>query len=177
VLDGFYIVSYGLAIFVLNLLLGFLSPRVDPDFASLGVDDDDDDASVGLPTTDKGHHHHSHAHQNHSHSHAHPHDDASSSSSLSSSGDVEFKPFIRRLPEFKFWLAVTRAVLLSIVLTFFPFLDIPVFWPILVVYFFALFFVTMRKQIQHMLKHKYIPFSFGKPTFSSQQSAAPRRAD
>jgi hypothetical protein len=37
----------------------------------------------------------------------------------------------------------------------------PVFWPILVLYFCMLFFVTMRKQIQHMIKHKYLPFSFG----------------
>ena len=26
----------------------------------------------------------------------------------------------------------------------------------------VLFFVTMRRQIRHMIKHRYIPFSFGK---------------
>lgn len=61
VLRGFYIVSYGLGIYILNLLIGFLSPKVDPELEVL------DGAS--LPTKDSD----------------------------------EFKPFIRRLPEFKFW--------------------------------------------------------------------------
>ena len=40
--------------------------------------------------------------------------------------------------------------------------DIPVFWPILLLYFFVLFFLTMKRQILHMYKHKYVPISFGK---------------
>ena len=36
-LQGFYIVSYGLGIYLLNLVLGFLSPAVDPD--EVGDDD------------------------------------------------------------------------------------------------------------------------------------------
>lgn len=59
--QGFYIVSYGLGIYLLNLLIGFLSPLVDPE---LEVSD-----GLALPTR----------------------------------GSDEFKPFIRRLPEFKFW--------------------------------------------------------------------------
>ena len=27
---------------------------------------------------------------------------------------------------------------------------------------FVLFFVTMKRQILHMIKHRYVPFSFGK---------------
>jgi hypothetical protein len=54
-------VSYGLGIYVLNLLIGFLSPQVDPKME--GMD------GVALPTQ----------------------------------GSNEFNPFIRRLPEFKFW--------------------------------------------------------------------------
>ncbi len=57
-LQGYYIVTYGLGIFLLNLLIGFLSP----------IEDADGDGPL-LPV---------------------------------SSAD-EFKPFIRRLPEFKFW--------------------------------------------------------------------------
>jgi hypothetical protein len=30
-LDGFYIVTYGLGIYNLNLIIGFLSPQMDPD--------------------------------------------------------------------------------------------------------------------------------------------------
>jgi hypothetical protein len=57
-LRGFYIVSYGLGIYNLNLLLGFLTPQFDPE--SDGPE---------LPTK----------------------------------ADQEFRPFVRRLPEFKFW--------------------------------------------------------------------------
>ena len=59
-LKGFYIVTYGLGIYNLNLLLGFITPQVDPEL--------EHDAPA-LPTK----------------------------------SDQEFKPFVRRLPEFKFW--------------------------------------------------------------------------
>uniref|UniRef100_A0A3B6UBV0 Protein RER1 n=1 Tax=Triticum aestivum TaxID=4565 RepID=A0A3B6UBV0_WHEAT len=62
-LQGFYVISYGLGIYLLNLLIGFLSPMVDPELEAL------DQAGPALPTR----------------------------------GNNEFKPFIRRLPEFKFW--------------------------------------------------------------------------
>ena len=64
-LQGFYIVTYGLGIFLLNLLIGFLSP-LDEDMLSAG----DSDEGPLLPLNDS---------------------------------DSEFKPFMRRLPEFKFW--------------------------------------------------------------------------
>ena len=60
-IEGFYIVTYGLGIYLLNLLIGFLSPQIDPEITNDG------------PT-------------------------------LPSKGSDDFKPFIRRLPEFKFWL-------------------------------------------------------------------------
>ena len=72
-LHGFYIIAYGLGIYLLNLLIGFLSPRVDPEFAAM--DDDDDDAPP-LPTQ----------------------------------SEQEFKPFIRRLPEFKFWCVLASVI-------------------------------------------------------------------
>lgn len=56
-LRGFYVVSYGIAIFDLNLLLGFLTPQADPEAEG-----------PQLPTN-----------------------------------ETEFRPFVRRLPEFKFW--------------------------------------------------------------------------
>nr|POF02848.1 protein rer1a [Quercus suber] len=61
-LQGFYIVSYGLGIYLLNLLIGFLSPQVDPEIHDLSD-------GPTLPTR----------------------------------GSDEFRPFVRRLPEFKFW--------------------------------------------------------------------------
>lgn len=57
-LQGFYIITYALGIFMLNLFIGFLSP----------VHDVDGDGPM-LPVNDAD----------------------------------EFKPFVRRLPEFKFW--------------------------------------------------------------------------
>jgi len=58
-LKGFYIVTYGLGIYNLNLLLGFITPQADPEL----------EEGPELPTK----------------------------------LDQEFKPFVRRLPEFKFW--------------------------------------------------------------------------
>jgi hypothetical protein len=61
-LGGWYIISYALGIYLLNLLIAFLSPQVDPEAEY-----------------------------------------ESDGSSLPTNRDDEFKPFIRRLPEFKFW--------------------------------------------------------------------------
>ncbi len=117
-LKGFYIVSYGLGIFLLSLFIGFLTP----------IEDAEGDGGPLLPT----------------------------------SGGDEFKPFIRRLPEFKFWYGCAKAVLTALALTFFSVFDIPVFWPILLMYFLVLFVLTMKRQIRHMIKYKYVPFSLGK---------------
>ncbi len=155
-IKGFYIVTYGLGIYNLNLLLGFLTPQFDPE--SEGPE---------LPTK----------------------------------SDQEFRPFVRRLPEFKFWCARDRrrpwrslagrhdarrsrlgtraasrrgagptrcryasikSFLIGLTMTFFSVFDVPVFWPILLMYWFILFFVTMKRQIKHMIKYKYLPFTWGK---------------
>ncbi|CAI9294712.1 unnamed protein product [Lactuca saligna] len=126
----FYIVTYGLGIYLLNLLIGFLSPLVDPEV-------DPTDGAL-LPTK----------------------------------GSDEFKPFIRRLPEFKFWYAITKAFIISIMMTFFSMFDVPVFWPILLCYWFVLFAMTMKRQIMHMVKYKYIPFSIGKQKYSGKRSSS-----
>ncbi|KAG2229779.1 hypothetical protein INT48_005306 [Thamnidium elegans] len=69
--------------------------------------------------------------------------------SLPMKNDEEFKPFIRRLPEFKFCI-----------------FDIPVYWPILLGYFIILFCLTMRRQIGHMIRYRYIPFDLGKKSYN-----------
>lgn len=78
----------------------------------------------------------------------------------------EYRPFQRKVGEFPFWWKATQATVLAFFMTFFSFFDIPVFWPILLVYFIALFGLTMRNQISHMIKHKYIPISWGKTKYS-----------
>lgn len=123
--NGWFIVTYGLGIYLLNQLIGFLSPQFDPE---------ETDSDFSLPTRE---------------------------------GD-EFRPFARRLPEFKFWLSCTRATLIAFVLTFFEIFDVPVFWPILLLYFIVLFFITMKRQIKHMIKHRYVPWSFGKQTYNGK---------
>lgn len=60
----------------------------------------------------------------------------------------EFRPFIRRLPEFKFWLSVTKSTIIAFFCTFVDAFNIPVFWPILVMYFITLFCITMKRQIK-----------------------------
>ena len=95
----------------------------------------------------------------------------------------EFRPFIRRLPEFKFWYSVSKSTVIAVVCTFFEVFNVPVFWPILVMYFITLFCLTMKRQIkvisytyyrifelipflfQHMIKYRYIPFTHGKPKY------------
>ena len=130
---GYYIVTYGLGIYNLNLVIGFISPARDPG-AALGSDaleDAKDDAGPTLPTKN----------------------------------DAEYRPFVRKLPEFKFWLRSTKSLFVSFAMTFFPMFDVPVFWPILLMYFVMLFTMTMKQQLKHMIKHKYVPFSWGKQTY------------
>ncbi|KAI9123632.1 hypothetical protein K1719_004932 [Acacia pycnantha] len=130
---GFYIVSYGLGIYLLNLLIGFLSPLVDPER------------------------------------------EPSDGPMLPTKGSDEFKPFIRRLPEFKFWYSITKAFCIAFVMTFFSIFDVPVFWPILLCYWIVLFALTMRRQIAHMVKYKYIPFNLGKQKYGGKKSSASSR--
>jgi len=78
--------------------------------------------------------------------------------SLPTSNNEEFRPFIRRLPEFKFWYSATRATAIAFVCTWFSIFDVPVFWPVLVIYFCVLFMLTMRREIRNMIKYRYVPF-------------------
>ncbi|KAH8743380.1 retrieval of early ER protein Rer1 [Diaporthe sp. PMI_573] len=79
----------------------------------------------------------------------------------------EFKPFVRRLPEFKFWHSATRAILISFVCIWFNIFDLPVLWPLLLTYWLVLFFLIMRGEIQHMIKYKYVPFTIGKVRYNT----------
>lgn len=70
-------------------------------------------------------------------------------SSLPTKQDQEFRPFVRRLPEFKFWRAATRAIGIAFICSWFSVFDLPVFWPVLVMYWVILFCLTsMRTLLQ-----------------------------
>ncbi|CAH4029604.1 protein RER1 [Pieris brassicae] len=131
--QGWYIVTYALGIYHLNLFIAFLTPKIDPamDF------DGDDENGPALPTR----------------------------------STEEFRPFIRRLPEFKFWLSVTKSTIFAFFCTFIDAFNIPVFWPILVMYFITLFCITMKRQIKHMMKYRYLPFTHSKPKYKAVDSA------
>ncbi|KAI1340595.1 retrieval of early ER protein Rer1 [Xylariaceae sp. FL0016] len=94
-----------------------------------------------------------------------------SAGGLPTKRDEEFRPFIRRLPEFKFWHEATRAILIGFFCTWFEIFNVPVFWPVLVMYWIILFVLTMRKQIQHMIKYRYVPFSFGKAKYGKSSTS------
>ncbi|GJN91732.1 hypothetical protein Rhopal_004755-T1 [Rhodotorula paludigena] len=130
--QAYYIVAYALGIYLLNLFLAFLTPKFDPALAADLAETDAEEGAPGLP------------------------------SSQSDIHDGEFRPFIRRLPEFKFWYSATKAITFSLVASFIPVFDVPVFWPILVMYFCILTFITLRRQIAHMRKYKYLPFDIGR---------------
>jgi hypothetical protein len=65
-----------------------------------------------------------------------------SAGGLPTKQDEEFRPFIRRLPEFKFWYEATRAIVISFTCAWFEIFNVPVFWPVLVMYWFILFVLT-----------------------------------
>ena len=51
-------------------------------------------------------------------------------------------------PVFVCRYSATKAILIGMICTFFEALNIPVFWPILVMYFIILFTITMKRQIK-----------------------------
>ncbi|KAI5075535.1 hypothetical protein GOP47_0009611 [Adiantum capillus-veneris] len=101
-------------------------------------------------------------------------DPESEGPTLPSKGSDEFKPFIRRLPEFKFWYAFTKAFCVAFLMTFFSIFDVPVFWPILLLYWIVLFVLTMKRQIRHMIKFRYVPFNMGKQKYTGKKPASDR---
>lgn len=58
--------------------------------------------------------------------------------------------------------AITKAFCVAFLMTFFSIFDVPVFWPILLCYWIVLLVLTMKRQIMHMIKYKYVPFNIGK---------------
>ncbi|XP_034188236.1 protein RER1 isoform X1 [Osmia lignaria lignaria] len=131
--QGWYIVTYALGIYHLNLFIAFLTPKMDP-----AMDFDVDIEGPELPTR----------------------------------SNDEFRPFIRRLPEFKFWYSVMKSTVIAMICTMFECFNIPVFWPILVMYFITLFCITMKRQIKHMIKYRYLPFTHGKPKYQNHEDTS-----
>ena len=84
---------------------------------------------------------------------------------LPQKNNEEFKPFYRKVKEYTFWSRVSLTLFISIICTFFKGFDIPVFWPLLLVYFFLIFGLVMKRQIQHMIKYHYLPWDYSKTKY------------
>ncbi|TKS77390.1 Protein RER1 [Collichthys lucidus] len=147
ILQGWYIVTYALGIYHLNLFIAFLSPKVDPSLLDEGKLIHLEHCFFmwsGFVIGNEG-------------------------PSLPTKQNEEFRPFIRRLPEFKFWHSATKGIVIAMICTFFDAFNVPVFWPILVMYFIMLFCITMKRQIKHMVKYRYLPFTHGKRTYKGKE--------
>lgn len=64
--------------------------------------------------------------------------------------------------------ALIQAILISLAATTTRLTDVPVFWPILLVYFLVLFGITMKGRVKHMIEHKYVPWNIGKRVFKGK---------
>ncbi|XP_037951516.1 protein RER1 [Teleopsis dalmanni] len=104
-----------------------------------------------------------------------PYENDDDGPNLPTRNNEEFRPFIRRLPEFKFWLSITKSTIIGLTCTFFDFFNVPVFWPILVMYFITLFCITMKRQIKHMIKYRYLPFTRNKPRYQRVVEPTPAK--
>ena len=89
----------------------------------------------------------------------------SDDSFLPQKNNEEFKPFQRKLKEYSFWELVCITLIYSIILTFFKIFDVPVFWPLLLIYFLIVFALVMQKQIKRMVKYHYLPWDAGKARY------------
>jgi len=84
---------------------------------------------------------------------------------LPQKNNEEFRPFQRKVKEYSFWSMMFWTFLIAIPMTFFEAFNIPVFWPLLLVYFILIFFLIMRRQIKHMIKYNYLPWDTGKKNY------------
>ena len=82
----------------------------------------------------------------------------------------EFRPFQRKVKEFAFWSMMFWTFLVAIIFTFFEAFNIPVFWPLLLIYFILIFFLIMKRQIKHMIKYNYLPWDTGKKNYGKVPS-------
>lgn len=87
---------------------------------------------------------------------------------LPTNNDNEFRPFMRRLPEYKLWLLYVQLTSAAFFMSLFDIFDIPVFVPILVIYFIFISILTVRNLKRHMEKYNYNPFFTSKTSFKNE---------
>jgi hypothetical protein len=67
--------------------------------------------------------------------------------------------------------SATKATVIAFICTAFEVFNLPVYVPILVIYFCILFALTMKRQIQHMIKYRYVPFDLGKRKYKKANTS------
>ena len=82
---------------------------------------------------------------------------------LPTATDDDYRPFVRKLPEFVFWQRLMTCAVIAHIATLLPFLDPPVYGPLLLVYLLFVVVLTFRARIAHMIRNGYVPFDWGKP--------------
>jgi len=76
---------------------------------------------------------------------------------------AEYKPFVRAMSEFQFWLRSALFTMGAFVATFVEAFDLDVDGRVLMLYFTVLFLYTMKQQVFHMIRYSYVPWSGRKP--------------
>ena len=64
-----------------------------------------------------------------------------------------------------FWKCIFGATVLAAFLSMFESMDIEIYWPLLVCYFFMMTVFLCRVKIEHMIRYNYIPFEIGKAKY------------
>eukprot|EP00933_Yihiella_yeosuensis_P070435 TRINITY_DN7853_c2_g2_i1.p1 TRINITY_DN7853_c2_g2~~TRINITY_DN7853_c2_g2_i1.p1 ORF type:complete len:222 (-),score=34.41 TRINITY_DN7853_c2_g2_i1:96-761(-) len=71
----------------------------------------------------------------------------------------EYRPFVRALSEFGLWWRGFLTTIVGLVVTFFDDFDVEVDGRALFFYFWLLFAWTMKQQVFHMIKYRYVPWN------------------
>lgn len=80
-------------------------------------------------------------------------------------GSGEFRPFMRAISEMRLWECSSAALLGGTICTYCPFLNLPIYWPLLPVSFLAIAALMLHKQFDHMRKHRYLPWTAHKSVY------------
>lgn len=78
--------------------------------------------------------------------------------------DNDFRPYVRKLPEFQFWKFSAQVICIAYFLTFFSFTIFPLSPYVLITYFISIVLMTIYKIHIHSKKYKYNIFFSGKST-------------
>ena len=72
---------------------------------------------------------------------------------------IENEQEIQLSGDVRLWYSFMITIVISLICALIPALDIPVFWPLLLIYFLAIFILTMREPLWIMLTKSYTPMN------------------